>query len=122
MHIKKIGIKNILSYQDVMFDFDKYNVIVGANNSGKTNLIRVLDMISNNDDFTYFILHKNLKFEKTAPSEISLTLEFTDKEIKMVLQSMFGQRINQTEFSDEVKTMDVLIVWSDVIKMRLIQI
>jgi len=116
LHIKKIGIKNILSYQDVLFDFDKYNVIVGANNSGKTNLIRVLDMISKNDDFTYFIMHKNLKFEKTKPSEIFLTLEFTDEEIKMILQSMFGHQINQTEFSDEVKTMDVLIFWSDVIK------
>jgi len=99
-----------------MFDFDKYNVIVGANNSGKTNLIRVLDMISNNDDFTNFIMHKNLKFEKTKPSEIFLTLKFTDEEIKMILQSMFGHQINQTEFSDEVKTMDVLIFWSDVIK------
>ncbi len=116
MHIKKIGIKNIFSYQDVLFDFDKYDVIVGANNSGKTNLIRVLDKISNNDDFTYFILHKNLKFEKTKPSEIFLTLEFTDEEIKMILQSMFGHQINQTKFSDKVKTMDVLIFWSDVIK------
>jgi len=82
----------------------------------KTNLIRILDKISKNDDFDYFVMHKNSKFEKTKPSEIFLTLEFTDEEIKMILQSMFNHKIKQTKFSDEVKIMDVLIVWSDVIK------
>ena len=42
MRIESITIKNLLSFKDAKFNFKKYNVIVGPNNAGKTNLVRIL--------------------------------------------------------------------------------
>lgn len=116
MHIKKIRIKNLLSFKDATFNFDKYNVIVGTNNSGKTNLIRILEKIIGNKDLSFIGLNQDSKFDKTLPTEIDLTLEFTNEEMKMVFQSIFGSEIKQTSFPDELRTIDVVINWEDTVK------
>ena len=116
MHIKKIRIKNLLSYKDATFNFDKYNVIVGTNNSGKTNLIRILEKIIGNDDLSFIGLNQDLKFDKRLPTEIALTLEFTNDEMKMVFQSIFGSEIKQTSFPDELRNIDIVINWEDTVK------
>ncbi|HEE1010219.1 TPA: AAA family ATPase, partial [Klebsiella pneumoniae] len=42
MGIKSIRIKNILSFDDVYIDsFEDFNLIIGRNNSGKSNLLKV---------------------------------------------------------------------------------
>jgi AAA15 family ATPase/GTPase len=46
MKIKSIQIKNLYSYKDASFSFGNYNVIVGRNASGKTNLIRILKLLT----------------------------------------------------------------------------
>jgi len=40
--IKKLQLKNFLSYKDVSIYFQDYNVILGANASGKSNLIKAI--------------------------------------------------------------------------------
>ncbi|MEW5945849.1 MAG: AAA family ATPase [bacterium] len=43
--LKRIHIKNCLSFEDFKIDLERINVIVGRNNSGKTNFCRVLQFL-----------------------------------------------------------------------------
>ena len=39
MYLEQVHIKNLLSFEDALLSLAKYNVIVGHNNSGKTNFL-----------------------------------------------------------------------------------
>jgi len=43
--IKRLKIKNFKSYRDSEFEFGKVNVVVGTNNTGKTNLIDAFSLL-----------------------------------------------------------------------------
>jgi len=48
MFISKIKIKNFRNFPDTSIEFnDGVNVIIGHNNSGKTNLLKALSLIFN---------------------------------------------------------------------------
>jgi len=44
MKLKKIHIHNLYSYKDASCEFKDYNIVVGPNGSGKTNLARILNI------------------------------------------------------------------------------
>ena len=46
VYLKQVYVKNILSFKDAEFPLGRYTVIVGPNNSGKTNLLRILEMVA----------------------------------------------------------------------------
>jgi len=85
--IKKLRLKNFLSYKDVTIDFKDFNVIIGANASGKTNLTKALlvlrDLIIGGhqsledfDGFMESVFNKNSNEEETLIIEIELTTNF----------------------------------------------
>ncbi len=85
--IKKLRLKNFLSYKDVTINFNDFNVILGANASGKTNLTKALialrDLIIGGhqslEDFDAFmesVFNKNAKEEETLVIEIVLNTNF----------------------------------------------
>lgn len=115
MHIKSIHIQNLLSFVDAEFQFDQFNVIVGTNNSGKTNLVRILKLLFDSDSLDNFRLENKIKFDNNKNSRISLRLEFTDKEIKLLLRTIFGRDVTETNFSSIVKNLHVILNWNDVI-------
>ncbi|MHA1591894.1 MAG: AAA family ATPase [Candidatus Heimdallarchaeaceae archaeon] len=46
MKIRKVYIKNLFSYKEFEIKFDRnFNIIVGPNNAGKTNIFRVIQFI-----------------------------------------------------------------------------
>lgn len=116
MHIKKINIQNIFSYENATFHFEKYNVIVGANNAGKTNLVRIFDMISENNDLNHITLKRNDKLDDSLPAQISLTIELTNQETKHFFQTMTDQHIQSQDFSSNMKIFDIFIHWNNVIQ------
>ena len=60
MHIENIHIKNYRNIQDKTFKFQKgLNVIIGTNNSGKTNLIKAINIINNTSSVTTNDFNKN---------------------------------------------------------------
>ena len=96
--IKKLHLKNFLSYKDVSIDFNDFNVIVGANASGKSNLIKALSAIRNLmlggfqtlDDFDAFmeaIFNKNVSdtenliIEMELGDELEIPLHPTNEKI-----------------------------------------
>ncbi len=47
MFIKKIKVHNFKSFKDQEVEFDKFNVMIGANASGKSNFIQIFKFIQN---------------------------------------------------------------------------
>lgn len=47
MKIKKIAVKNFKSFNDIEIEFGDFNVLIGANASGKSNIISVFQFIKN---------------------------------------------------------------------------
>lgn len=83
MYISKICIHNYRNFNNFFMDFHKgLNVIIGANNSGKTGLLYAINLLSNpstitTDDFNKnnLILFKE-KYRETAPQ---IVIEYTIK-------------------------------------------
>jgi len=115
LHIENISIQNIYSFEDAHFSFDRYNVIVGANNVGKTNLIRVLNLLRNAAILDEIRLPKRLKLNDGKTSQLSITFHFNDEEIQLILQTFFKKIINQKEFPDSLKILEVKINWVDLV-------
>ena len=85
MHISEAHIRNYRNFEDNIFEFNEgLNVIIGHNNSGKTNLIKALQLVLDNsyrdkpsvDDFC-----KKNKDYSTPPSiEISIIIKEDDND------------------------------------------
>ena len=51
LELEKIQIENFYSYKNVIYDnFKSYNVIIGKNNSGKSNLFKLFNLLKKNAD------------------------------------------------------------------------
>jgi len=83
MHISEVRIYNYKNYRDTKVKFSEgLNVVVGPNNSGKSNLLECVGYISkkpesNVDQFNKYVLNCNFKeFKKASPEiEIDYTIE-----------------------------------------------
>jgi predicted ATPase len=84
--IKKLRLKNFLSYKDVTINFNDFNVILGANASGKTNLTKALialreliiggfQTLDDFDAYTEAIFNKNASEQERLLIEIDLADE-----------------------------------------------
>ena len=112
MYLEQIHVRNLLSFEDILLSFGKYNVIVGPNNSGKTNLLRILDMISKNGRLDFFQLQRRLKLNPDEPTEITLTVRMEESEALMIFQSIFGTEEIKAEIHERARTIDVIVVWN----------
>ncbi|HHI30177.1 MAG TPA: DUF2813 domain-containing protein, partial [Candidatus Methanoperedenaceae archaeon] len=45
MHIKKIKVSNFKSFEEEEIELGKFNVLIGANASGKSNVINILQFL-----------------------------------------------------------------------------
>ena len=68
LQLKRVLVKNLLSFERAEFRFGTYTVIVGPNNSGKTNLLRILSMISKNANLEYQQIDRTQKLDLNEPS------------------------------------------------------
>ena len=116
MHLAKIHIRNFLTFENSAFTFSRYNVIVGPNNAGKTNLIRIMSGIWNVDLLTLFQINKNQKLNPTKPTIIEFTLKLSNDETKIIFQCIFGTMIKEIDFPESVKTLDVRMIWNNTAK------
>lgn len=80
MKLTHILIHNIRSIQDADIHLSDYSVIVGANNSGKTNLITALRLFYENEKLAFSQDRDFPKFETDSESWIELTFETTEAE------------------------------------------
>lgn len=72
MHISKIHIVNYRNYNDFTMEFHKgLNVIIGANNSGKTGLLYAINLLNSPSNISVDDFNKNnlLQFSKLYINE-----------------------------------------------------
>jgi len=109
MLIRRIEIHNIMSYVKATFDLGRHNVIVGPNNSGKTNLLRILRMLQGEH-----IAHLKLPAKsrhKNAASQLSLHIELTGSESKFLEQVVFNDPLEGSEPSPGFSKVQMVMTW-----------
>ena len=111
MYLKRIYINNLLSFKHAKFSLGAYTVVVGPNNSGKTNLLRILEMISKNENLEFLQINRRNKFDPNEPSEITLTLELDESETAMVFHSIFGTSYRTDAIPMEMKILNITLFW-----------
>jgi len=114
MKIRSLQIKNLYSYRDTKFNFGDYNVIVGRNASGKTNLIRILKLLLSHTWFQGVSVANYLRFNTHLGSTIRVELEFSKNEIKLLLDSIVKRDTSLEEFDsyyEDYKSASLIIYW-----------
>lgn len=99
MKLRYLKAKNVLSFGDegIEFEFCPYNVIVGPNDSGKTNLFRVLNLIEKAFDYR----------------ELSLDGIFFQGDIDRSLHLEVGVELDNTE----IELLSTLIICSEMMRV-----
>lgn len=88
MYIKNIEVKNFRTLLDFKMMLDeKYQVIAGANNSGKSNLLRALNIFFNENDYKKELdlpFHIAKGTGSTSPTSIQVDLFLKENEISKI--------------------------------------
>ncbi len=111
--IEEVKIRNMLSYSDCAFPLKQNNVVVGPNNSGKTNILRILAMLQNADRPGTVRLPAESRLDK-GPSVLSVSISLTTDEPKMLEQSVFHDSLGTLEPSQEFSKIQVAMKWNAV--------
>ena len=91
VHLKKVKIQNYKSLKDIKLDIDDYLVIIGKNNSGKTNILEAIELA-----FSYATIQKEDVFaSKEEP--FSTTKKVV---IELLFSSVNNENIEQPDFDD----------------------
>lgn len=115
--LTKIHIQNFKSLKDVMLDLQPVNLLIGPNNSGKTNLLKALEFLKNeeiggNRGFTeHTFKHENVELQfKIYSSENFLEIKILKEEPGMypVRQRLInGEDTNKKLSQDLLNNRDV---------------
>lgn len=84
MYISRINIKNYRCFRDTTLEFNQgLNLIIGENNSGKTTVLRALELIFDRSSFlkpSIDDFYRKASFEKPPQITVTITLEETENE------------------------------------------
>lgn len=86
--IKRLKVKNFRSLKDFEIEFGKFNVLIGRNNAGKSNIIDVLSFLNEGvkKDITEIFNkrggYKEVVFGKNRANNIEIKAEFEDEFFK----------------------------------------
>lgn len=79
--LKRVSIQNFKSLKDVTLDLQKVNLLIGPNNSGKTNFLKALTICNDLIGGERYINISNV-FNKDNKEKIHLKLSFNEKPFK----------------------------------------
>lgn len=113
MQITELSGQNIFSYSEFKINLNKYNLVVGANNSGKTNILRILNFLCADNPLYVLCLPRRFKLEPNKPTVISFKLLMSNFEAKVFFEYMFRREITITEFPEIIRSFSILITWGE---------
>ena len=98
LQLKEIGIKNFLSYKDAKFsDLKSFNVLIGKNSSGKSNLFKIFDFLKERFKTTNF--SKNFLFDEiNSKAEIYLRFSLSKTLRENIFQKLYRGNYIQKAF------------------------
>ena len=111
MRITLLEVNNLYSYKKANIRFESYNVIVGANASGKTNVIRILEFLRGGTA-EYRRLPLELKFDKNLPSSIRIDMLLTKQEAKILFELIFNKKLQDYLFAENVTCLSFSLEWT----------
>ena len=80
LFLAEVQVKNLLSFKDAIFkDLKNFNVIIGKNNAGKSNLFKILQIVQQN--LNNSAINQVLLFNNDIQLEGQITLHFKFSEI-----------------------------------------
>lgn len=79
--LKRVSIQNFKSLKDVTLDLQKVNLLIGPNNSGKTNFLKAITICNGLIKGEKYINSTNV-FDKDINNKIRLKLSFNEKPFK----------------------------------------
>lgn len=94
MKISKLEISNLYSFERENISFGRQNVITGINGVGKSNLIRILELITSSisNGFSTCYIEDNQKLEGQKNSWIKLYVYLSPEESRLFVQNIFRTR------------------------------
>lgn len=110
VYIESVTIKNLLSFEDAKFNFKKYNVIVGPNNAGKTNLVRILRAMVHSN-LTNFEPIQEMKHAEGKKPQIQLAVEATNEETRLIMQALINKDIERETDLSSWKNFTIGLGW-----------
>jgi len=112
--LEKVEVKNFLSYKDTNFlDLKNYNVLIGKNNSGKSNLFKLFKLISRNITFENSYLFNN---DDDLDASISLTFKLSDDLRREIFESLYKANLLKNIFQKNEQNNEYLPVniWNQI--------
>ena len=99
LKLKDIGIKNFLSYKDAKYsDLKNFNILIGKNNSGKSNLIKILVFLK--ERFSNMNFSKSFLFDEiNSKAEISLRFSLSKTLRENLFQKLYKGNFIQRGFN-----------------------
>ncbi len=99
--LSEVRIKNFLSYKDATFSgINKYNVLIGKNNSGKSNLIKIMKFLHSNcqnNEFDPSILYDS---KEDIDAELILTIKLSNDYRTEILELLYKRQYLYKIFND----------------------
>ena len=75
--LKRVSIQNFKSLKDVTLDLQKVNLLIGPNNSGKTNFLKALEFCFHSlIDEPAFTFPRSVKYEQIGDNLVDIRLVF----------------------------------------------
>lgn len=94
MYISKIHIQNYRNFGDFTMEFHKgLNVIIGANNSGKTGLLHAINLLNSPSDISVNDFNKNLLLQYSKL--------YSDAAPSIIIEYNICHRIYENDTNDE---------------------
>jgi Predicted ATPase len=140
MKITSLRIKNLYSFEDENIVFNDFNLIVGPNGGGKTNIIRSLKTIINRpysvrneetennkttsystlpigpqaklENLLYSSISPDIKLSRENKSAIKLECQISKEELRLLFEFIFKKDIEIEEIKDyDDAVFTLLITW-----------
>lgn len=105
-----------MSYENSTLQVGYNNIIVGPNNSGKTNILRILNMLKNASDIQFFDLPVQSRYNSYEDSVLSLKINLTHMESKMLEQILFNDPLEGYKGNLSFSQIQVVIKWDSLTK------
>ena len=116
MKFESIKIENMLSFDKCKFQFKDYNVIVGPNNTGKTNLLRILKTVILSDGLSGLQIPEEMKLDRSKKSKIEIVVRMSNEETRLLLECITDKPIQPQEFDEELKHTTMILNWTDLVR------
>jgi energy-coupling factor transporter ATP-binding protein EcfA2 len=104
MIIKNLTISNLFSFEKSEINLGKYNVITGYNGAGKSNLVRLLNLIilDRDNGFDNCYVEDDQRFKADDCSCIKIGMQFSDVEMELISTLIFRDKKRKIDRADFV--------------------